>query len=169
MNSEDEMIEISDNEGETPRRNGAFGIPGEGVKRERVTGERKGLESEGADIGGALRRMEGRGEAEVDDKFELKVEVIGSEIFGRRCRFSGAAEIEGDGGMGNAPSDGLKRVEGVKRTPCWRGTSGNCSWEEPGDKVRLSGSRDRARGGSYGTTASRACIGDGTGANWIFS
>jgi hypothetical protein len=143
MNSEDEMIENSDSEGETPRRNGGF-------TRERATGERKGLESEG---GGALRRMEGRGEA--GGVFELRK---GSKIFGRGGRFSEATETsEGDGGMGNVPSDGLKRVEGVKRTPYGRGGADNCSFEEPGDRVRLS-----ARRGSYGA-ASQCCIGGENG------
>ena len=162
------MIEMSDNEGEAPRRNGAFETPGEGVARKRVA-ERNDLESEGADMGGALRRMEGRGEAEADGGFELRVEVIGSEIFGRGCRLSGGAEISGGyGGMGNVPSDGLKRVDGVKRTPCGRGAPGavgNCSCEEPGDKVCLLASRDRARGGSYGA-ASQDCI---AGENWLIS
>ena len=55
INSEDEIIERSDSEGETPRRNGGFG---EGVVRERGAGERKGLESEGEGMGCALRSME---------------------------------------------------------------------------------------------------------------
>jgi hypothetical protein len=165
------MTDRSDREGETPRRNGGFG---EGVARERGAGERKGLESEGEDMEGvgALRSMECRGEGEADVGFELRVEVIGSEIFGRICRLSGATGIcGGDGGMGNVLSDGLKRVEGVKRTPCGRGAAGaadRCSCEEPGDRVRPSASRDRARGGAYGT-ASQDCLTGDTGENWLVS
>jgi hypothetical protein len=153
MNSEDDTTENSDSEGEGRRRNGA----GEGVTRERATGERKGIESKD---GGALRRMEGMGEADVDGGFELKV---GSMIFGRGGRFSEATETsEGDGGMVNVLSDGLKRVEGVKRTPYGRGAADKCSFEEPGDRVRLSVSRDLARGGSY-DVASQDCIGSENG------
>lgn len=159
------MIEKSDSEGEAPRRNGGFD---EGVARERGAGERKGLESDGEDVEGALRSMECRGEGEADVELESRVEVIGSEIFGRRCRLSGATGTSGgDGGMGNVFSDGLKRVEGVKRTPCGRGAAGaadECSCEEPGDRAP-SASRDRARGGEYGT-ASQDCI---TGENWLVS
>lgn len=76
------MIDKSDIEGEESRRNEA---PGEGITCERVVDERRGLESEGAEY--ALRRMEGRGEAELDDGFELRLVVIGSKIFGRGRRF----------------------------------------------------------------------------------
>lgn len=116
--------------------------------RGRGAGERKGLESDGEDMEGELRSMECRGEGEADDVFELRPEVIGSEIFGRICRLSGATGTSGgDGGTGNVLSDGLKRVEGVKRTPCGRGAAGvKCSCEEePGDSARPSASRDRAR------------------------
>lgn len=135
MNSEEDMIENSECEGEGPRRSS-----GEGVKRERATGERNGLDSEDADMGGALRRMEGSGEADVGGGFELSMEVKGSDIVGRWGRLSEVTEIsEGFGSrMGNVLSDGLKRVEGVKRTPCGRGAAGaadNCSFEEPGDSV----------------------------------
>jgi hypothetical protein len=162
-------MERSDNAGETPRRKGRFG---EGVVRERGAGERKGLESDGEDVGGALRSIECRGEGEADDGFKLRVEVIGSEIFGRICRLSGATGTSGgDEGMGNVLSDGLKRVEGVKRTPCGRraaGAAGKCSCEEPGDRVRPSASRDRARWGAYGT-ASQDCLEGETGENWLVS
>ena len=137
------MIERSESEGETPRRNGGFG---EGVMRERGAGERKGLESEGEEMGVALRSMECRGEGEADGGSKLRAEVLGSEIFGRWCRLSGATETsEGDGGMGKVLSDGLKRVEGVKRTPWGREVAcaaDNCSSEEPGDRERPSASRD---------------------------
>lgn len=138
------MIERSDCAGEAPRRNEGFG---EGAVRGRGAGERKGLESDGEDMGGALRSMECRGEGEADDGFELRAEVIGSEIFGRICRWSGTTGTSGgDGGTGNVLSDGLKRVEGVKRTPCGREAAGaKCSCEEPGDRARPSASRDRAR------------------------
>ena len=169
MNSEDEIIERSDSAGETPRRNGGRG---EGVARGRGAGERKGLDSEGEDMRGALRSMECRGEGEADGGFEPRVEVIGSEIFGRDGRLSGTTGTsDGDGGMGNVLSDGLKRVEGVKRTPCGRGAAGagdNCSREEPGDKARLSASCDRARGGYCGAVSQDGMTGE-TGENWPVS
>lgn len=98
--------------------------------------------------------------------------MLGSEIFGRWCRLLGATETsEGDAGMGNALSDGLKRVEGVKRTPWGRelaGPADKCSCEEPGDRERPSASRDRARGGTYGK-ASQDCIAGETGESWLTS
>src|SRR6266404_5152722 len=171
INSDDEMTVNSDGVGDDPRASGKpcdgavrgregagekndfeFNVGGFAVLGRRGAGERNGLDSEGVDVGVILRRLEGKGEAEeeADGGFERGLEMRGNEIFGRGGRPSGASETCAGAEYGwvwNALPDGLKRVENVKRPPCWRGASGgvgncSCECEDPAESVWPSASRD---------------------------
>jgi len=111
------MTEDSENAGETPRGIGGVKVPSDGVER-RVR-ERKGCGATGADSGDPSRQTGGTGEG--GPGLELAFSALGTMIFGSAAGPSKVIMTAGEEGeVGNMPSDELKRVEGVKRTPYGR-------------------------------------------------
>jgi hypothetical protein len=125
------MTEDSENAGETPRGIGGVKVPSDGVERRER--ERKGCGANGAngaDMGDALRQRGGTGEG--GPGLGLAFSASGTMIFGRGADSSEVITTAGEeGGVGNMPPDGSKRVEGMKRTPYGRDVAdaevGGCS------------------------------------------
>jgi hypothetical protein len=109
------MTEDSENAGETPRGTGGVKVPSDGVERRER--ERKGCGANGADMGDALRQTGLTGEGGPGLGPGLAFSASGTMISGSGADPPEVIMTAGEGGARNMPSDGSKRVEGVKRTP----------------------------------------------------